>query len=112
MENTISLNVNNQFLRTYKKGKSVVSNILVLYYIKNNNSTLNYLGITVSKKVGNAVTRNRVRRLIYENFRIREISLKTGYNIVFVARNSCKTATYDEVSRAMDFLIRKSDIKI
>jgi len=110
MENTVSLNVNNQFLRTYKKGKSVVSSILVLYYVKNRENRFNYLGITVSKKVGKAVLRNRVRRLIYENFRQRAQKLKKGYNIVFVARSGASEADFYDIGRAMDHILFKSEL--
>ncbi len=83
---TVSIKENSDFKRAYYKGKSIVKKRLVLYYRKNN---LNYsrLGITVSTKVGKAVLRNKIRRLIKENYRLLS-DITNGYDVVIVARKS------------------------
>jgi len=58
------------------------------------------LGITVSKKVGNAVVRARVRRHLRELFRTRSSELPRGIDLVLVARNSAKDADHAELARA------------
>lgn len=45
------------------------------------------LGLTVSKKIGNAVTRNRIRRRMREAYRLNEAGFKSGFDIVIVARH-------------------------
>jgi ribonuclease P protein component len=55
------------------------------------------MGITVSRKVGKAHTRNRVKRLVREAFRRNRIDLPVGLNVVFVARQGRASATYLEV---------------
>jgi ribonuclease P protein component len=62
---------NRDFKRLYSRGKSIAAGYLVLYYQKNKLEK-NVLGITVTKKLGKAVVRNRVRRLIRECYRLRE----------------------------------------
>lgn len=59
---------------------------VVVIYIRRNNLGKNRIGITTSKKIGNAVKRNRARRIIKEAYRLSEPELKQGYDYVFVAR--------------------------
>jgi ribonuclease P protein component len=68
----------------YSQGKSAANRLLVLYTRKNGGEC-NRLGISVSKKIGNAVTRNRVKRWIKESFRALP-SQKTGCDWVVIAR--------------------------
>ena len=91
----ISIKENSDFKRAYYRGKSVVKRRVVIYYRKNKYG-FNRLGLTVSPKIGCAVVRNRVRRLIKENYRILQ-GLKEGYDIVIVARGSSKDASFGEI---------------
>ncbi len=94
-----------EFVKVYRKGKSVVTKNIVMYYKKNGNN-INRIGISVSKKVGKAVVRNRVKRLIKEAFR--ELNINTvGYDIVFVARVRSKDANMKIVIRDMQNLVKK-----
>jgi len=65
------------------------------------------LGITVSKKVGVAVVRNRVKRLVREAFRRRKTLFPEGLDIVFVAKATAKTIELADVLREMERLCRK-----
>lgn len=76
---------NRLFRRLYRNGKSVVTPLFVLY-LRKNGGDVNRLGITTSKTVGKAVQRNRCRRVLKEAYRLLEPELKTGYDIVLVAR--------------------------
>ena len=76
---------NKDFQLCYKKGKTVVSQNVILYARKNH-LPVNRLGITTSKKVGNAVCRSRARRLIRQAWRENEILAPVGLDIVIVAR--------------------------
>lgn len=109
MNYTISLKENRQFKRVYYKGKSFVNNLLVLYLLENNEK-YNRLGIVVNKKVGKAVVRNRVRRLIKENYRLKEQLIKNGFDIVFVARVRTNLSTHNDISKAMDNLLKRSNL--
>lgn len=109
MNNTVSLKKNYQFSRVYRRGVSVVGKYLVLYCLRNRNNVLK-LGITISKKVGNSVVRNRVRRLIKENYRRLEDRLMKGFDIVFIARVNEKLPTYYEVRKEMRYLFSRLDM--
>lgn len=109
MYKTISLTENKQFKKVYARGTSFVNNLLVMYIFPNGLS-INRLGITVNKKIGKAVVRNRIRRLIRESYRLKEGYIVEGYDIVFVSRMRTKDATYSEISSAMHHLLKKSKL--
>jgi len=77
----------------YAKGKSAVSPYFAVYFRKNR-LNMNRLGITVGGKLGNAVTRNRLRRRIREIYRTNETCFLTGYDIVVVGRTRAVSARY------------------
>lgn len=80
-----TLKTNSDFRRAYSRGKCYTNPALVLYVRKNRAGSCR-IGITASKKIGNAVQRNRARRVIREAFRQIDMPLKGHYDIVFVAR--------------------------
>jgi len=80
------LNDNKDFLTLYKKGKYSASKYSVIY-VKPNGKPFNRLGITAGKKVGNAVSRNRAKRLIRLAYRMSELNMPVGMDIVIVARS-------------------------
>ena len=80
-----TLKTNSDFRRAYARGKSYTNPALVMYVRKNRAGSCR-IGITASKKIGNAVQRNRARRIIREAFRQINLPLKGHYDLVFVAR--------------------------
>ena len=85
MNSVETLKTNSDFRRAYARGKSYTNPALVMYVRKNRAGSCR-IGITASKKIGNAVQRNRARRVIREAFRQIKLPLKSGFDIVFVAR--------------------------
>ena len=69
----------------YRNGKSVSGRYSVLYFLPRRDNTTR-VGISVSKKVGNSVTRHRIKRLYKEAFRLNYASIKPGCHLVIVAR--------------------------
>ncbi len=84
---TETLNQNKDFLALYKRGKCVPMRHIVLY-ARRNRLGVNRLGITAGKKVGNAVCRNRAKRMIRQAYRETEALLPRGLDLVIVARAS------------------------
>lgn len=91
---------NRVFKRVYNRGKYYAEEYLVLYLLKNGDIN-NSVGYSVSKKVGNSVVRNRVKRLMKENYRRISEGLKTGYYIVFTARVKSKNADFYDIEKSM-----------
>jgi ribonuclease P protein component len=86
---TVTLKSNSDFRRIYARGKAYTNPALVIYLMKNR-AGICRIGITTSKKIGNAVERNRSKRVIRAAFRSIEREINGGYDIVFVARGRTK----------------------
>lgn len=96
MLKTLSLNENHRFRALYGRGKSKAGRYMVVYCLRVRSAdNINRLGITVSKKLGHAVTRNRVRRRIREAYRLSELLFKSGYDVVIVARHGSDKAPFE-----------------
>lgn len=91
-----NLKLNSDFRRVYARGKSAVSPRVVLYCRKGRQAQ-NRVGFTVSKKLGNAVTRNRVRRRLREIVRLNAGQMKQGYDLILVARSRAVDAEYQKL---------------
>lgn len=98
------LTKNKEFHRVYSRGKYAASAFLVVYFLKNGLDTVR-LGITTSKKVGNAVKRNRMRRLIKENIRQNYDKLPKGIDLVIVARKTENNANLDIIGKELRYLL-------
>lgn len=89
----------NAFQIVYKTGRSVVDSMSVMYVLPNEEKNIK-IGFAVGKKMGSAVTRNRVKRLMREVFRHRKEELKDSVQIIWVARKKLVEAdiyTYDRI---------------
>ena len=109
MRITESLKKNYEFRRLYSKGRCFGNSYLVVYSRKIN-SPKNRLGITVGKKIGNAVHRNRLRRRIRESYRLMEPEMQTGFEIVVVGRSRASGCDYQHIDSSLRKLLAKHGI--
>ena len=103
MQKYITLKENTDFNRVYYRGKSSAKPQLVVYLLKNRLGVCR-IGITTSKKIGNAVERNRSRRIIRAAFQsvIKDFDTEgKGYDFVFVARTKTKYLKSTHIEKAM-----------
>ena len=100
MSQISSIKKTNEFSRVYRRGKRLKNPWFDLVF-KANGTEENRLGISVSKKVGNSVRRNRARRLMKESFREIAGDCGTGYDFVFIARNTINGVKCMDVTRSM-----------
>ena len=87
--------------RIYARGKSYVSPLELVYALKNRTKNVR-VGITTSKKVGNAVQRNRSRRVIREAFRALAPRVRPGFDLVLVARGKTPYVKSTDVRRQLE----------
>ncbi len=104
----ISLKENHLFARSYRKGRCFSGKYIALYILKNYEKDQKKLGITVSKSRGNAVKRNRIKRIIREAYRVFHPFVKEGYIIVIVARQPCVDAHLSVVTSELEGLLEKA----
>lgn len=100
MSKPITLNQNSDFRRAYGRGKSYASTALVTYVVKNRVGYCRY-GITTSKKIGNAVERNRARRVVRAAVFELSKEMEGSFDIVFVARSKTKYVKSTAVLKTM-----------
>ena len=108
MKFSSSLKFNHIFRRLYSSAGHANS-YLVLYARKNHSNT-NRVGVTVSKKLGCAVVRNRVRRRLREVYRLNEAKFCPGWDIVVVARSRCVNADFSKLTAAYLSVAEKAGI--
>ncbi len=101
---------NFEFQRVYKRGRSVPGAYIVMYRLKNDLGC-NRFGITVSKKVGKAVVRNRVRRLIRQSIVNQFNRFEGNYDYIIVARVRANKASLFDVEKNLRYLISTIDKK-
>lgn len=105
MKFTESLKKNSDFQLVFKNGKSKANRNFIMYILKNG-SDKNFLGISVSKKVGNSVIRHRIKRLLKESYRLHENMFNSGLNIVIIARKGADELDYHQISRSLLHLMK------
>ena len=108
MKFSSALKLNHIFRRLYATSGHA-NGYLVLYARKNRTAT-NRVGVTVGKKLGHAVVRNRVRRRLREVYRLNEERFTPGWDIVVVARSRCISANFGKLTQAYLSLAEKAGI--
>ncbi len=100
-----------EFLRVYQKGKKYWNPHFVIYLYQRELSQPR-LGITASKKVGNSVTRNRVKRLIREAYRMLKFELLPYFDIVVVSRKAAAGLSGQQAQESLHQLFCRASIML
>lgn len=93
------------FDKIIKKRKSFANKQFIIYYDKNEIEHMR-LGISVSKRLGKAHKRNKIKRYIREVFKTRKDKLKS-YNLIVIARNQVVDLTLEEYEKSIDHILKK-----
>ncbi len=108
MKFSSALKLNHIFRRLYHS--SGFANGYLVLYARKNRTDGNRVGITVSKKLGKAHIRNRVRRRFREVYRLNEERFLPGWDIVVVARSKAVDAPFSELTRSYLALAKKAGL--
>lgn len=98
-----------EFQKVYNKGKNFWNRNLVLFVMKNN---LGYtrVGYTVTKKVGNSVVRNRIRRQMKEIYRLNFYRIEKNYDLIFIPKQNVVDISFEELESAMLHILKLSKV--
>ena len=110
MKFSSALKLNHIFRRLYST--SGHANSYLVLYARKNRTDKNRVGITVSKKLGCAVVRNRVRRRLREVYRLNEQRFAPGWDIVVIARSRAISADFGKLTEAYLSLAKKAEILV
>ena len=98
-----------QFNYVYKSGEHFSGEHMVLYVVSSKTKNIK-VGLAVTKKIGKAVVRNRVRRQLREIIKKQVPALKQNNNIIVVARENITEASFEKLSNEFSRLIKKANL--
>lgn len=96
---------NKEFQQIFKKGKSFANRQFIVYVMKNEQPEFR-LGLSVSKKVGNAVARNRIKRYIRQTFLELKDDLLPNADYIIIARPQAATLDFHESKKSLEHVLK------
>lgn len=106
------LKKNYEFKKVLSKGKYFSGENIEVFIKNNNYKDKNYIGLAISTKVGKAVVRNNIKRLIRESYKNIENNTKSGYSIIFLWKKnvSSEKANYYSINKDILDIFDKANI--
>lgn len=109
MEKKYRIRKNTEFKKIYKSGKNYWNRNIILYCMKNDiNETR--AGFTISKKMGNAVTRNKIKRRMKEAYKRNFFDLKSGYDLIFIPKKHIVNISFGELENSIRHILKISGV--
>ena len=105
MQRRLRLTGSKRFSQIHRDGSSAANRYLVIRFLPNGLDRSRF-GFITSKRIGNAVVRNKVKRRLREA--VRQTRVRVGWDAVFIARTGVEKAGYQELKQAADNLLRRS----
>lgn len=108
MKKTYRIKQNEEFQQVLQHGSSFANRQLVIYYVENKDQHHFRVGLSVGKKLGNAVTRNRIKRYLRQAFYELEDTIKPTVNIIIIARHPTVNMNFHQIKSSLSHLIYKT----
>lgn len=103
---------NDEFQAVFQKGKSNANRQFVVYQLDKEEQPNFRIGLSVSKKIGNAVVRNRIKRMVRQAITELKDEIDSGKDFVIIARKPCADMTYEQLKGSLIHAFKRSGIKI
>lgn len=110
MQKERRLRKNRDFQNVFRRGTSVANRQLVLYVHRNPNIAHFRVGISVSKKIGHAVIRNRLKRRLKEIIREKQEHISEGIDLVMIVRAPAVDLSYDDLKKSVIHVLKRARI--
>lgn len=110
MQRKLRLRNRRDFSYIYRSGKSFANQQLILYWNRQLKAEPIRLGVSASKKIGNAVVRNRMRRKMKEIVRLHIDHIKPQLDLIIIVRKPAVTMSYQQLERSVQHLLKKAKL--
>lgn len=97
---------NEEFQKVFKRGKSFANRQFVVYCLRKEEQQAFRVGLSVSKKIGNAVTRNQIKRYIRQTFLELKNDVRQDMDYVIIARSQAATLDFHETKKSLEHVLR------
>jgi ribonuclease P protein component len=109
MDKMYRLRSNMEFRKVYNKGKNYWNRNLILF-VKKNDLGYTRVGYSITKKIGNSVVRNRIRRQMKEIYRLNFDQVEKGYDLIFIPKKNVVDISFEKLESAMLHIMNISKV--
>ena len=109
MDKRYRLRSNMEFQKVYKNGKNYWNRNLILF-VKKNGLAYTRVGYSITKKIGNSVVRNKIRRQLKEVYRLNFYRIEEGYDLIFIPKKNIVDISFKEIESAMIHIMSISKV--
>ena len=102
---------NEEFQAVFQNGKSNAHRQFFIYQLEKPDPAYFRIGLSVSKKLGNAVMRNRTKRMIRQTFTEIKDEIDSGKDFVIIARKPCSDMDYEQLKKSLIHALQRSGVK-
>src|SRR5699024_287829 len=110
MKKAFRIKDNKEFQYVFKQGKSFANRQLVLYYMNKPEQNHFRIGLSVGKRIGNAVTRNQIKRYLRPAFLELEEKVKPTKDIIIIARQPTKDMNFHQIKKSLIHLLSREHL--
>ncbi|MGD6858083.1 ribonuclease P protein component [Bacillus infantis] len=106
MKKEFRVKKNKEFQEAFKKGKSFANRQFVIYALKKTGQEHFRIGLSVSKKIGNAVVRNQIKRYVRQAFHELDATIHNEYDYVIIARKPVADMGFHEIKNSLTHVLK------
>ncbi|SES14848.1 ribonuclease P protein component [Gracilibacillus ureilyticus] len=110
MKKAFRIKKNSEFQKVFKNGASFANRQLVIYYLNKRDQAHYRVGLSVSKKIGNAVVRNQIKRYLRQAFLELNEEIHASYDIIIIARQPVRDCDFHDVKKSVQHLLYKTGL--